>query len=147
MLHQGPQLKISVAAIIIYSALIFLMPSPTTAQGKKGAEKKLAELAKARYLAAKQVYEEFDRATKIIRDEERYVLSKRLLEAQRALDPSRQNQIVSYQAHRDRMKKVKRTSEQHFGARKIYYLKANFYYVEAEYWLQKAKSQMGKEDE
>ena len=113
----------------------------------RGDEKKLAELAQARYQAAEKAYKAF---VELEKSQTRpftdmlYHLSVRLLQAQLDLHSATDKHVAAYKAHLDRMleweTQIKLTTKPASASSLV----VESYRVEAEYWLEKAKNKSTK---
>jgi hypothetical protein len=134
-------MKVNILCVL----LAFLLANSTP----PAAQETLAELAKARFKAAEKAFQEFV-SSEIggLRDYQMYYsLSKRLLEAQRDLDSSRENQLRAFEAHFNRMVNLektinKRIREVGLDPRGRY--EGEYFRIEARFWLEKAKVKVKK---
>jgi hypothetical protein len=110
-------------------------------------EKTLADLAKARVEAARRTYTEMARNHKegrITRTEIVYQWSLRWLAAERDVSPARADRVAACKAHWERMKELERMTKDQLRARFVPIEEATaaeFYRLEAELWLAKAKAE------
>jgi hypothetical protein len=131
--------------IVFCALLAFFLANSTPLAGQET----LAELAKARFKAAEKAFQEFV-SSEIggLRDYQmRYSLSKRLLEAQRDLDSSRENELRAFEAHFDRMVDLERKINERIKERGITATaryEGEYYRIEARFWLEKAKVKVKK---
>jgi len=100
-------------------------------------------LAAAKLKAARMVYEAMVKQLHEGRvDAERpYLWSRRWMEAQRDASPKKADRIAALEAHRDRMKDLRKTAEQRYKAGQGSHaevLSVDFYLAEAEVWLSEA---------
>ena len=131
--------------IILCVLAAFSLANSTTLAGQET----LAELAKARFKAAEKAFQEFVSSERggLTDYQMRYSLSKRLLEAQRDLDSTRENELRAFESHFDRMvdleqKIKKRIREGGITATARY--EGEYYLIEARFWLEKAKVKVKK---
>ena len=119
--------------------LVFLLLVPSA----QGDEKRLAELAKSRYETAAKTYQELFRDGVYARDLiAHYTLSVHLLNAER--DYKTDKHIDAYQSHYDRMKALEDSEKKResIGSRRAI---VESFRIEAEHWLERAKSRKNKE--
>jgi hypothetical protein len=114
-----------------------------------GDEKRLAELAKARFETLNKAYDllfarvQSGRAPlDMLRD-----VSVQLLQAHRDVNSRRENQLAAHEAHLRRMTEVEKIARQRAkvdAGLTGFLLLAEAHRLEAEYWLEKAKVTMDK---
>jgi hypothetical protein len=141
-LQKGDR-KMKVAIVCVLLAFLLANSTPLTGQ------ETLADFAKARLKAAEKAYREFV-SSEIdgLRDYKmHYSLSKRLVEAQRDLDSSKENELRAFEAHYNRMVDLEKTIEKRIRGGYISppaRFEGQYYLIEARFWLEKAKAKLKK---
>lgn len=103
------------------------------------------ETRRAKGEAARLVYEamvkELHEGRGQVNADRLYLWSRRWMEAQRDVSPKKADQVAALEAHRDRMKDLRKTTEQRYKAGQGSHaevLSVDFYIAEAELWLTEA---------
>ncbi len=131
---------------MLAAALALRFPAVAAGQDQAGADARSAALLEA----AKEAYQAYEK--KMFRQllnpncEIPYQWSRRWLDAQRAIDKSKDKQIAAYSAHLDRMKEMETLVAKGVGAgqvAKVELTAVKFYRIEAEKWLAEAKGGAG----
>lgn len=135
--------------ILPFLAVFFLVPVCKSDDQDK--EKKIAKLAKARFETATKAYTqwlkyELNTGGGFFSDMP-YHLSRRLLEAQRDLDPKEENQNSAYKAHFERMVELEMVIKHRVKVGKAPaegLLVGESFRLEAEFWLERARAKLNK---
>jgi hypothetical protein len=103
------------------------------------------DLAQTKLATARKVFEATVRAFQTGQSdaEKVYLWSRRWLEAQRDLSDKKAAEVAALEAHRGRMKDLRKMAEQRYRAGKVpdaEALGAEFYVAEVELWLARAKA-------
>ena len=103
------------------------------------------DLVAAKLKAARLVYEAMAKGLREggeqVNADRLHLWSRRWMEAQRDASPKKADRIAALEAHRDRMKELRKTAEQRYKAGQSSHadvLAADFYIAEAELWLTEA---------
>ena len=122
----------------LLAALVFLPAFGSAAPAAAARE----DLAAAKVEAAHKVYEAMVQELRTGRGQANadrlYLWSRRWMEAQRDVGPKKADRIAALEAHRDRMKDLRKTAEQRYKAGQCSHaevLSVDFYLAEAEIWL------------
>lgn len=130
--------------MIRYTLLAALVLLPTFGSATPAAVTR-EDLTAAKLKAARLVYEamvkELHEGRGQVDADRLYLWSRRWMEAQRDASPKKADQIAALEAHRDRMKDLRKMAEQRYKAGQGSHaevLCVDFYLAEAELWLSKA---------